>query len=58
MHQTPIITTTQAKHHFLLQIQPKMRNSLEYLQDSITQIQKKYETLSNIVTKYNGKVHG
>ena len=35
-----------------------MFNSLEYLQDSITEIQKKYETLSDIVTEYNGKVHG
>ena len=34
-----------------------MSNSLEYLQDSITEIQKKYETLSDIVTE-NGKVHG
>jgi len=36
----------------------KMSNSLEYLQGSITEIQKKYEILSDIVTEYGGKVHG
>ena len=28
------------------------------MQGSITDIQKKYEILSDIVTEYNGKVHG
>jgi hypothetical protein len=37
---------------------PKMSNSFEYLQGSIAEIQKKYETLSDIVTEHNGKVHG
>ena len=37
---------------------PKMSNSFEYLQGSITEIQKKYEILSDIVTEYGGKVHG
>ena len=32
-------------------------NSFEYLQDSIAEIQKKYETLSNIVSEYRDKVH-
>ena len=36
----------------------KMSNSFEYLQGSITEIQKKYEILSDIVTVYDGKVHG
>ena len=36
----------------------KMSNSFEYLQGSITEIQKKYEMLSDIVSEYNGKVHG
>jgi hypothetical protein len=36
----------------------KMSTSLEYLQGSITEIQKKYEILSDIVTEYGGKVHG
>ena len=40
------------------QSKPKMSNSFEYLQGSITEIQKKYEILSDIVTEYGGKVHG
>jgi hypothetical protein len=36
----------------------KMSNIFEYLEGSIAEIQKKYETLSDIVTEYNGKVHG
>jgi hypothetical protein len=35
-----------------------MSNLFEYLQGSRAEIQKKYETLSDIVTEYNGKVHG
>jgi hypothetical protein len=35
-----------------------MSNSFELLQGPIQTIQKKYETLSDIVTEYNGKVHG
>jgi hypothetical protein len=35
-----------------------MCTSLEYLQGSITEIQKKYEILSDIVTEYGGKVRG
>ena len=35
-----------------------MSNSLELLQGSIADIQKKYEILSDIVSEYNGKVHG
>jgi hypothetical protein len=35
-----------------------MSNSFEYLQGSITEIQKKYEILSDIVTEHGGKVHG
>jgi hypothetical protein len=37
---------------------PKMSNLFEYLEGSIAEIQKKYETFSDIVTEYNGKVHG
>ena len=33
-------------------------NSFELLQGSITDIQKKYEILSDIVSEYNGKVPG
>jgi hypothetical protein len=37
---------------------PKMSNSLELLSGPIDSIQKKYEILSDIVSEYNGKVHG
>src|SRR5918993_3161387 len=37
---------------------PKMSNSFELLTGPIQDIQKKYEILSDIVTEYNGKVHG
>src|SRR5688572_7325939 len=40
------------------QSKPKMSNSFEYLQGSITEIQKQYEILSDIVTESGGKVHG
>jgi hypothetical protein len=39
-------------------LKPKMSNSLEFLSGHILEIQKKYEILSDIVTEYNGKVHG
>ena len=35
-----------------------MSNSFELLTGPIDAIQKKYETLSDIVSEYNGKVHG
>ena len=35
-----------------------MSNSIELLQGSIAEIQQKYEILSDIVSEYNGKVHG
>ena len=37
---------------------PKMSNSLELLSGPISEIQKKYEILSDIVSEYHGKVHG
>ena len=40
------------------QSKPKMSNSLELLQGSIVDVQKKYEFLSDIVSEANGKVHG
>jgi hypothetical protein len=41
------------------QLKPKMSNSFALLQgDSIANIQKQYEMLSDIVTEHNGKVHG
>jgi hypothetical protein len=60
-----IITTTQNKptyyynnKKFAKEPKPKMSNSLEILSGSISDIQKKYEILSDIVTEYNVKVHG
>jgi hypothetical protein len=35
-----------------------MSNSFELLTGPIDSIQKKYEILSDIVSEYNGKVHG
>jgi hypothetical protein len=35
-----------------------MSNSLELLQGPIGDVQKKYEILSDIVSKSNGKIHG
>ena len=35
-----------------------MSNSLELLSGPIDSVQKKYELLSDIVSEYNGKVHG
>ena len=43
---------------FAKQPKPKMSNSLELLTGSIDAIQKKYEILSDVVSEYNGKVHG
>ena len=40
------------------QPKPKMSNSFELLTGPIETIQQKYETLSDLVTEYNGKVHG
>lgn len=43
---------------FTKQPKPKMSNSLELLSGPISKVQRKYEILSDIVTEYNGKVHG
>ena len=58
---TAATTTTKPNHHkksFISQPKPKMFNSFELLQGSFDAIQKKYEILSDIVSEYNGKVHG
>jgi hypothetical protein len=39
-------------------IKPKMSNLFELLVGSIADILRKYEILSNIISEYNGKVHG
>ena len=36
----------------------KMSNSFELLNGPVAEIQRKYEILSDIITEYNGKVHG
>jgi len=54
-------TATRPNYYnkFSKQPKPKMSNSLELLSSGdISEIQKKYEILSDIVTEYNGKVHG
>src|SRR5688572_30925101 len=50
--------TYYKKSYYATQPRPKMANSLELLTGPIATIQKKYEILSDIVTEYNGKVHG
>lgn len=35
-----------------------MVNSIELISGAISEVQKKYETLSDIVSEFNGKVHG
>ncbi len=62
--QTTTNTTTKPnyykKSYYATQQQPKpkMNNSLELLQGSITDVQQRYEILSDIVSEANGKVHG
>jgi len=53
-------TTTKPNYYnkFTKQPKPKMSNSFEHLSGRISEIQKKYEILSDIVSEYNGKVHG
>ena len=43
---------------FTKQPKPKMSNSLELLTGPVSEIQKKYEILTDIVSEANGKVHG
>jgi hypothetical protein len=58
--QTTSGTNTKPSYYnkFAKQPKPKMSNSLELLTGPIADIQKRYEILSDIVTEYNGKVHG
>jgi hypothetical protein len=50
--------TYYSKMPWNTQPKPKMSNSFELLTGSIDAIQKKYEILSDVVSEYNGKVHG
>ena len=58
----PATSTSTVKpnyyNRFAKQPKPKMSNSLELLSGPIDSVQKKYELLSDIVSEYNGKVHG
>jgi hypothetical protein len=58
---TSAATTTNMPNYynrFTKQPKPKMPNSFELLTGPIDAVQKKYEVLSDIVSEYNGKVHG
>ncbi|MGZ5472182.1 MAG: hypothetical protein ACXWEW_11200 [Nitrososphaeraceae archaeon] len=51
--------TYYSKKTWNSQPKPKMSNSFELLiGPTVAEIQKKYEILSDIVSEYNGKVHG
>ena len=50
--------TYYAKKPWNTQPKPKMSNSFELITGPISEIQMKYEILSDIVTEYGGKVHG
>ena len=58
----PTVSTTATRpnyyNKFTKQPKPKMNNSLELLSGTIDSVQKKYEILSDIVTEYQGKLHG
>ena len=59
---TAATTTTKptyySKKPWNTQPKPKMSNSFELLHGPISEIQKRYEILSDVVTEANGKVHG
>ena len=52
------ISKSNYYNKFAKQPKQKMSNSFELLTGPITDIQKKYEILSDLVTEANGKVHG
>ena len=61
IQQEPLVIlnrTYYSKKPWSTQPKPKMSNSFELLTGSIDAIQKKYEILSDVVSEYNGKVHG
>jgi hypothetical protein len=51
-------TKSNYYNKFSKQNKPKMSNSIELISGPISEVQRKYEILSDIVNKYNGKVHG
>jgi hypothetical protein len=52
------VTKPNYYNKFAKQPKPKMSNSFELLTGPVSEIQKKYEILSDIVSETNGKVHG
>ncbi|HJT85356.1 MAG TPA: hypothetical protein VJ697_12825 [Nitrososphaeraceae archaeon] len=54
------VHTTKPTYYnkFSKQPKPKMSNSIELIDGPFSEVQRKYEILSDIVTEFNGKVHG
>ena len=54
------INTTKPNYYnkFSKQPKPKMSNSIELISGPISKVQRNYEILSDLVTEYQGKVHG
>ncbi|HET8792841.1 MAG TPA: hypothetical protein VFM31_03525 [Nitrososphaeraceae archaeon] len=52
--------TTKSNYYnkFSKQPKPKMSNSIELISGPISEVQNNYEILSDLVTEYQGKVHG
>src|ERR687898_1065015 len=57
-NNTAAVTKPNYYNKFAKQPKPKMSNSFELLTGPVSEIQKKYEILSDIVSEANGKVHG
>jgi hypothetical protein len=57
-NNTAAVSKPNYYNKFAKQPKPKMSNSLELLTGPITEIQKKYEILSDIITELGGKTHG
>ena len=58
IHNSVVENKPNYYNRFTKQPKPKTCNSIELLSGSISEVQKKYEILSDIVTECNGKVHG
>jgi hypothetical protein len=58
IHNSVVNNKPNYYNRFTKQPKPKMSNSLELLSGPIDTVKKQYEVLSDIVSEYNGKVHG
>ena len=58
IHNSVVENKPNYYNRFTKQPKPKTCNSIELLSGSISEVQKKYEILSDIVIEYNGHVHG